>query len=93
MLTKYALIKASEEVLQLLLDIDFSVKEVLLAIKNDMENFIEKHSNAPKIVQTQIPAYNEILEVIKKSLNTLSFNESWIENIFSWEKYIWGFDL
>lgn len=92
-LTKYALIEASEEVIDSLLDNNSSVKDVLLNIQNDMENFIEKHSEISRMAQTQIPAYNEILEVIEISLNTFLLKESSIENIFNWEKYMWGFDL
>jgi len=92
-LTKYAEIEASEEVIDTLIDDKSEVTDVLMSIKNNIEQIIEDNINNKRMMRTQIPAYKCLIKLIDYAVDNMVLKESMIENEFSWTKFMWALDL
>lgn len=92
-LTKYALIEASEKVIDSLLDEETESRQVLKDIRDDMEHFINKNLTNQRMVAHQLPVYRKIIDWIDYSLGKMTITESDIKNEFNWDKFMWAIDL
>lgn len=91
--TKYAEIEASEEVIKAFLDKNLSTKDILKLIRNDMLVICEKNSNNARMSR-QINIYKEFIKAIDMVLNDkLKLFEPNLSLFFDWNKVEWAFDL
>ncbi|MER1953985.1 MAG: hypothetical protein ABS865_00505 [Desemzia incerta] len=89
-LTKYAEIESSEEVIDKLLDETVSTKDLLHTIKKDLQKIIECNKNNLRM-KRQVDVYKEIVKLIKK-YNHLESNPVNIYQ-FDWSKFTYALDL
>lgn len=92
-ITKYAEIEASEEVIKAFLDRSVSTKDILKLIQKDMHDFIKRNQN---IVRTtlEVESYKQIIMAINIALQSKNaFLESNLPISFDWNKVKWAFDL
>lgn len=91
--TKYAEVEASEEVIKALLDKSMSTKNILELIRNDM-NTISRENLGNARMSGQIDAYNLVIEAIDLVLNCgTELTEPNLPLSFDWTKVKWAFDL
>ena len=91
--TKYAEIEASEEVIEALLDKSFSTKKILELIQNDMINICRMNLGNVRMSR-QIYIYNQLIKVISLVLNCgTELAEPKLSLSFDWYKVKWAFDL
>lgn len=91
--TKYAEVEASEEVIKALLDKSMSTKNILELIRNDMINIsLENLENAR--MSRQIDIYNWVIRAIDLVFNCgTELTEPDLPLYFDWSKVKWAFDL
>ncbi|MBG9450433.1 hypothetical protein ABE67_14140 [Cytobacillus firmus] len=95
-LLKYSLVKyleneANESVIQSIFDSNKGNREVLTEIQKDMEAFVEKNKNIPRM-KVQIQDYRNIIQTIRKAkhfIKDIPFNEF----SFDWNKVSFDIDL
>lgn len=91
--TKYAEIEASKEVIEAFLDKNISTYYLLKLIRQDMRNIIQNNKNNARMYK-QINSYREIIENINHTLqNSSKLEEPKLSLSFDWEKVKWAFDL
>ena len=91
--TKYAEVEASEEVIKALLDKSMSTKNILELIRNDMTT-ISRENLGNARMSRQIDAYNLVIEAIDLVLNCgAELTEPNLPLSFDWSKVKWAFDL
>ena len=91
--TKYAEVEASEEVIKALLDKSMSTKNILELIRNDMTT-ISRENLGNARMSRQIDAYNLVIEAIDLVLNCgTELTEPNLPLSFDWSKVKWAFDL
>ena len=91
--TKYAEVEASEEVIKALLDKSMSTKNILELIRNDM-NTMSRENLGNARMSGQIDAYNLVIEAIDLVLNCgTELTEPNLPLSFDWTKVKWAFDL
>ena len=91
--TKYAEVEASEEVIKAFLDKSLPTKDILELIRNDMLVISEKNSNNARMSR-QINIYKEFIKAIDMVLNyKLKLFEPDLSLFFDWNKVKWAFDL
>ena len=91
--TKYAEVEASEEVIKALLDKSMSTKNILELIRNDM-NTISRENLGNARMSGQIDAYNLVIEAIDLVLNCgTELTEPNLPLSYDWTKVKWAFDL
>ena len=91
--TKYAEVEASEEVIKALLDKSMPTKNILQLIRNDMFSIIEKNRDNRRM-SGQIDAYMQFIMAIDKALNCkIELVEPDLPLSFDWNKVKWAFDL
>lgn len=92
-ITKYAEIEASKEVIEAFLDKNISTYYLLKLIRQDMRNIIQNNKNNARMYK-QINSYREIIENINHTLqNSSKLEEPKLSLSFDWEKVKWAFDL
>lgn len=90
-LTKYAEIECSEDVIKKLLDKNVGLDAVLYAIQQDLFNIIIDN-NDNKRMHLQTNSYSELLELINKTKLT-DIVEPELDASFNWEKFSFPLDL
>lgn len=91
--TKYAEIEASEEVVKALLDKSLSTKKILELIRNDMISISRKNLGNARMSR-QIGIYKQVIEAIDLVLNySTELTEPNLALSFDWSKVKWAFDL
>lgn len=91
--TKYAEVEASEEVIKALLDKSLSTKNILELIRNDMLVISKKNSNNARM-SGQIDIYKQFIMAIDRVLNCeIKLVEPDLPLFFDWNKVKWAFDL
>lgn len=92
-ITKYAEVEASEEVVKALLDKRLSTKNILELIRNDMFAISKKNLNNARMSK-QIDAYMWVIKIINNVLNCgTELIEPDLSLSFDWSKVKWAFDL
>ena len=92
-ITKYAEVEASEEVVKALLDKRLSTKNILELIRNDMFAISKKNLNNARMSK-QIDAYMSVIKIINNVLNCgIELIEPDLSLSFDWSKVKWAFDL
>lgn len=92
-ITKYAEVEASEEVVKALLDKSLPTKSILELIRNDMSAIFRKNLNNPRMSR-QITIYRQLIMVIDEVLNCgIELIEPDLSLSFDWGKVKWAFDL
>lgn len=91
--TKYAEVEASEEVIKALLDKSLPTKNVLELIRNDMDTISRKNFGNARM-SSQIDAYKEVIMAIDLVLDSgTELKEPSLPLSFDWTKVKWAFDL
>lgn len=91
--TKYAEVEASEEVIKALLDKSLSTKNILELIRNDMAT-ISRENLGNARMSRQIGIYNQVIMAIDLVLNCgTELTEPNLPLSFDWSKVKWAFDL
>lgn len=91
--TKYAEVEASEEVVKALLDKSLSTKKILELIRNDMITISRKNLGNARMSR-QIGIYNQVIMAIDLVLNyRTELTEPDLDLSFDWTKVKWAFDL
>lgn len=91
--TKYAEIEASEEVVKALLDKSLSTKKILELIRNDMITISRKNLGNARMSR-QISIYKQVIEAIDLVLKySTELTEPDLALSFDWSKVKWAFDL
>ena len=91
--TKYAEVEASEEVIKALLDKSFSTKKILELIQNDMLTICRMNLGNARMSR-QIYSYNQLIKAISLVLNCgIELVEPNLSLSFDWYKVKWAFDL
>lgn len=91
--TKYAEVEASEEVIKALLDKRVPTKIILQLIRDDMFAIIEKNRDNIRMSR-QIDVYMQFIMAIDKALNCKKeLVEPDLPLSFDWNKVKWAFDL
>jgi hypothetical protein len=90
-LTKYAEIECSEDVIKKLLDKNVGLDAVLYAIQQDLFNIISEN-NDNKRMHLQTNSYSELLELINNTKLTDIVEPEW-DASFNWEKFSFPLDL
>lgn len=91
--TKYAEVEASEEVIKALLDKSLSTKKILELIRNDMSTISRKNLGNTRMFR-QIGTYNKFIMAIDLALNCeTELTEPNLPLSFDWSKVKWAFDL
>lgn len=91
--TKYAEVEASEEVIKALLDKSMSTKNILELIRNDMTT-ISRENLGNARMSRQIGIYNLVIMAIDLVLNCgTELTEPNLPLSFDWSKVKWAFDL
>lgn len=91
--TKYAEVEASEEVVKALLDKSLPTKKILELIRNDMFDIYRKNLNNPRM-SGQINIYMQFIMAINKVLSCeIELIEPGLSISFDWGKVKWAFDL
>lgn len=91
--TKYAEVEASEEVIKALLDKSMSTKNILELIRNDMTTISRKNLGNARMSR-QICIYNQVIMAIDLVLNCgIELTEPNLPLSFDWSKVKWAFDL
>lgn len=91
--TKYAEVEASEEVIKALLDKNLSTKNILELIRNDMTTISLKNLGNARMSR-QIDIYNQFIMAIDLVLNCgTELTEPNLPLSFDWSKVKWAFDL
>lgn len=91
--TKYAEVEASEEVIKALLDKSLSTKNILELIRNDMTTISRKNLGNARMSR-QIGIYNQFIMAIDLVLNCgTELTEPNLPLSFDWSKVKWAFDL
>lgn len=91
--TKYAEVEASEEVVKALLDKSLSTKKILELIRNDMITISRKNLGNARMSR-QIGIYKQVIEAIDLVLNySTELTEPNLALSFDWSKVKWAFDL
>lgn len=91
--TKYAEVEASEEVIKALLDKSMSTKNILELIRNDMTTISRKNLGNARMSR-QIRIYNQVIMAINLVLNCgTELTEDNLPLSFDWSKVKWAFDL
>lgn len=91
--TKYAEVEASEEVIKALLDKSLSTKKILELIRNDMITISRKNLGNTRMSR-QIFIYNQFINAIDLVLNCgTELTEPNLSLSFDWSKVKWAFDL
>lgn len=92
-ITKYAEIEASEEVIKAFLDKNVSTYYLLKLIRQDMKIIVQNNKNNKRMLK-QINSYREIIEIINHNLhNSSKLEEPELSLSFDWGKVKWAFDL
>lgn len=92
-ITKYAEIEASEEVIKAFLDKNVSTYNLLKLIRQDMKIIVQNNKNNKRMLK-QIESYIHIIEMINHTLNdSAKLEEPELSLSFDWEKVKWAFDL
>jgi hypothetical protein len=91
--TKYAEVEASEEVVKALLDKSLSTRKILELIRNDMITISRKNLGNARMSR-QIGIYNQVIKAIDLVLNyRTELTEPDLALSFDWSKVKWAFDL
>lgn len=91
--TKYAEVEASEEVVKALLDKSIPTKNILKLIRNDMSDISKKNLDNPRMFR-QINIYEQFIMAIDKVLSCgIKLIEPDLSSSFDWDKVKWAFDL
>lgn len=91
--TKYAEVEASEQVIKAFLDKSLPTKKILELIRNDMIAICEKNSDNARMSK-QINIYKEFIKAIDRALNCeIKLVDSGLPISFDWNKVKWAFDL
>lgn len=91
--TKYAEVEASEEVIKALLDKSLSTKTILELIRNDMTTISQKNLGNARMSR-QIGIYSQFIRAIDIVLNCgTELTEPNLPLSFDWSKVKWAFDL
>lgn len=91
--TKYAEVEASEEVIKSLIDKSISTKNILELIRNDMATIFQENLGNTRISR-QIGIYNLVIMAIDLVLNCgIELTEPNLPLSFDWSKVKWAFDL
>ena len=91
--TKYAEVEASEEVVKALLDKSVSTKKILELIRNDMITISRKNLGNARMSR-QIGIYNQVIKAIDLVLiYRTELTEPDLALSFDWSKVKWAFDL
>lgn len=90
-LTKYAEIECSEDVIKKLLDKSVKLDAVLYAIQQDLFNIITENIDN-KRMHLQTKSYSELLELINKT-QLSDIVEPELDANFNWEKFSFPLDL
>lgn len=88
-LTKFFDLESSEQMMETLLDNNKSTKELLYKIQEEMQNFINTHTEN-KRVKFQIEEYKKIIKVIKSGKSFAKNTTSEIK--FDWTKVTYAID-
>ncbi|MFP5453064.1 hypothetical protein [Parvimonas sp. G1604] len=92
-ITKYAEIEASKEVIEAFLDKNISTYYLLKLIRQDMKSIVQNNKNNTRMFK-QITSYREIIEMINHTLNdSAKLEEPELSLSFDWKKVKWAFDL
>lgn len=92
-ITKYAEVEASEEVIKALLDKSLPIKNILELIRSDMLAISEKNSKNARMSR-QINIYMQFVEAIDRVLDCkIELVEPDLPLSFDWDKVKWAFDL
>lgn len=92
-ITKYAEIEASKEVIEAFLDKNISTYYLLKLIRQDMKSIVQNNKNNTRMFK-QINSYREIIEMINHTLNdSAKLEEPELSLSFDWKKVKWAFDL
>lgn len=92
-LTKYAEIEASEEVITALLDKQTSTQKILMLIRDDMSSII-RLNKGNKRMEIQNNTYEQAVLIINTILkNKIVLPEPDLPLSFDWRKVYWAFDL
>lgn len=92
-ITKYAEVEASEEVIKALLDKSLPIKNILELIRSDMLAISEKNSKNARMSR-QINIYMQFIEAIDRVLDCkIELVEPDLPLSFDWNKVKWAFDL
>lgn len=92
-ITKYAEVEASEEVIKALLDKSLPIKNILELIRSDMLAISEKNSKNARM-SGQINIYMQFVEAIDRVLDCkIELVEPDLPLSFDWDKVKWAFDL
>ena len=90
-LTKYAEVEASEDVIKSLLDKTMNIKKVLQIIKCDINNIIDCNKDN-KRMKLQIWSYQQIVNLIQMTENQ-EIREPANKAVFNWEKVTYNIGL
>ena len=91
--TKYAEVEASEEVIKAFLDKSLPTKNILELIRNDMLVISEKNQDNARM-SNQIGIYKQFIMAIDRVLNLeINLLEPDLPLSFDWNKVKWAFDL
>lgn len=90
-LTKYAEIEASEDVIKSLLDKSVNIKKVLQLIKCDMNNIIDCNKSNDRM-RSQIRTYKQVQDLIQLT-DSQEIREPDINAVFNWEKVAYNIGL
>lgn len=92
-ITKYAEIEASEEVIKAFLDKNVSTYYLLKLIRQDMRSIVQNNKNNSRMF-SQIYIYRQIIEVINDTLkDSAKLEEPELSLSFDWLQVKWAFDL
>lgn len=91
--TKYAEVEASEEVIKALLDKSLPAKHILELIRNDMLDICEKNPDNARMSK-QIGIYKQFIMAVDRALSCeIKLIEPDLPLFFDWNKVKWAFDL
>ncbi len=91
--TKYAEVEASEEIIKALLDKSLPTKNILELIRNDILDICEKNPDNARMSK-QIGIYKQFIMAIDRVLNCeIKLVEPDLPLSFDWNKVKWAFDL
>lgn len=91
--TKYAEVEASEEVIKALLDKSLPAKHILELIRNDMLDICEKNPDNARMSK-QIGIYKQFIMAVDRALSCeIKLIEPDLHLFFDWNKVKWAFDL
>lgn len=91
--TGYLEIEGNRDDIKALLDENVNVYRLLKVISKNLKLFIKENSNNSRMLESQIPAYKQMLKFINKYKNTKSNNNGYKNLRFNWQVVNQMFDL